>query len=133
MEPRNIEEVRREVEETKDRLGKPVDQKIKELVIGLRVWGIYTEGSCEGHTDRRMPFPWVDVPYEQAEEAAKLVAWQNRPVLMNGEPNDNFWVIKPGSALRIIPENLTGAPLERLQEQAREFGQFLQSMARRTE
>jgi len=46
MKLRDLEEVKREVEEIRDESGKRVDEKIKPLVIGLRRWGINTEFSC---------------------------------------------------------------------------------------
>ncbi len=53
-------EIRRQVDTITDRLGMPVDEEIKEVVVGLRANGINTVSSCGGHTDGdRLAFPWV--------------------------------------------------------------------------
>ncbi len=125
---KNLEEIRKEVELIVDKLGKPIEENIKELVIGLRFCGIETEQSCEGHSDRGASYPWVAIPYEFAEKLLKVVAWQNRPKLANGSPNKNTWVIRPGADLRLMPER-KDLPLKKLQKQALEFGLFLQNLS----
>ncbi|MGH7799935.1 MAG: hypothetical protein ACREOW_04800 [Thermodesulfobacteriota bacterium] len=50
-----------EVERMTDRLGKEIDEGIKETVIALRAIGFPTSQSCEGHTVRGLPYPWVDI------------------------------------------------------------------------
>lgn len=56
---------RRDADQLVDRVGYPIDGGIKETVAVLRALGIPTSGSCEGHPDRGLAFPWVDVrhPY----------------------------------------------------------------------
>ena len=44
-----------------DGCGKPVDAKIKEMVIILNLFDIETSQSCEGHLRWGHPFPWVDI------------------------------------------------------------------------
>ena len=89
MKPKSLDKIKKEVDGMKDKLGKSVDTGIRDLVIGLRRWGINTSQSCEGHEDEGHPYPWVSIPYNQAEEISKLVGWQNRPVLPNGKENKN--------------------------------------------
>jgi hypothetical protein len=127
---KNLNTIREEVEAIRDELGKPVDPGIKELVIGLMANGITTDGSCEGHLKRKHPYPWVDVPYQEAEQVSHLVGMQNRPKLGDGSDNTNFWVIRPSGGLRIIPQNQS-LPIEELQHMAEEFGLFLQHVFER--
>ncbi len=63
------EEIAAEVEEIVDALGKPIDVGIKETVIGLQANHIDTDGSCEGHLDRAVPYPWVAV---QSPESGRI-------------------------------------------------------------
>ncbi|MDP2864370.1 MAG: hypothetical protein Q8N73_01780 [bacterium] len=120
MKCRNLEEVRREVETIKDRLEEPIDSKIKDLVIGLRRWGIKTEASCQGHLLKGLPYPWVDVSWESTKDLAKLVGLRT-------------WVIKPFSTfVRLIPESKGERwnifKLLRLQRDTIAFGKFLQDI-----
>jgi len=57
----------RQVEDIKDSLGKGIDETIKQSVVSIKVNGFGTTGSCEGHLDRALPFPWVDVESSLAE------------------------------------------------------------------
>jgi len=43
-----------------DRLGMPIDERIKETVAALKCMGFETEASCEGHLERGVKAPWVD-------------------------------------------------------------------------
>lgn len=54
-----------EIESITDGLGKPIDNNIKQAVIALRVYGFPTTGSCEGHLDWGLPYPWIDVNEEE--------------------------------------------------------------------
>lgn len=42
-----------------DLLGKPIDENIKLVVASLNANGIPTVGSCGGHTEERLSFPYV--------------------------------------------------------------------------
>ena len=56
-----------EVNELADRLGKGVDEKIKETVVAFLVHEFTTSSSCEGHmaeegeNQHGLPYPWVEV------------------------------------------------------------------------
>ncbi|MGH7157235.1 MAG: hypothetical protein ACREGG_03960 [Candidatus Saccharimonadales bacterium] len=63
------------VNEISDNLGMPVDEAIKVPVAALWANGIHTTGSCEGHLDRALAFPWVDI------EAKESQGWENDPKL----------------------------------------------------
>jgi len=49
------------VSKYKDTLDQEMDPGIIETVVALHMLGLPTSGSCEGHLDRAMPNPWVDV------------------------------------------------------------------------
>jgi len=51
----------REIEAVTDRLGFPIEPGIKDVVVGLNLLGLNTTQSCEGHPDRGMGAPWVEV------------------------------------------------------------------------
>ena len=44
-----------------DRRGMHVDAGIVETVAGLWAHGVATVASCEGHDDRALPCPWIDI------------------------------------------------------------------------
>lgn len=74
-----------EVNEIVDRLGKGVDEKIREPVGAFLVYEFTTSGSCEGHIaeegedEHGSPFPWVEVyapePEGWKESEGKKQEW----------------------------------------------------------
>lgn len=50
-----------EVDQLTDGLGLGIDPGIKKAVVALRVWEFPTTGSCQGHLDWGLPFPWIDI------------------------------------------------------------------------
>lgn len=65
---KTYDQAKREVDQITDGLNMPVDEGIKKAVIALRMWGFPTDGSCEGHLQRALPYPWIDIyAPEQAE------------------------------------------------------------------
>ncbi len=73
-------ETRQEVSQLTDALGKGVDEGIKEAVVALRVYGFPTTGSCEGHLDWGLPYPWIDIsepePANRFNDEQKAEAWR---------------------------------------------------------
>lgn len=69
-----LRHIRKEIDETGDALGKPIDEGIKETVVFLNALGIPTASSCEGHTDWGAPWPHIGVeaPNEPKER------WENQ-------------------------------------------------------
>lgn len=125
---RSPEEVTQEVNELTDRLGKPIDGNIKDLVIGLRMFGIETIQSCEGHLGHGLPYPWIDIPVDQVQLVGYLIVRQNRPI-KDGEKNKNRWVLLPKATFfRVQPEDKS-QPLEEMQQDAVEFGRYIQELA----
>ncbi len=59
------------VETITDKLGKPIDEGIKESIIALTVFDINTDQSCEGHLDHGLPSPWISFDAKENEELWK--------------------------------------------------------------
>ncbi|GHO50876.1 hypothetical protein [Ktedonospora formicarum] len=51
-------------EHVTDKLGKGIDDGILTTVVALNVLGIHTTGSCEGHIEWGLPYPWIDIQPE---------------------------------------------------------------------
>ncbi len=56
-----LKEIEKEVDEIRDELGMSIDSGIKEAVIVFNAIGLPTSQSCEGHLERPMFGPWVEV------------------------------------------------------------------------
>ncbi len=56
-----------EVDLWTDRIGMPIDERIKETVIVLNLMGFTTSASCEGHIDWGLPYPWIDFAVNDKE------------------------------------------------------------------
>lgn len=125
----SFDEVAAEVERIVDGDGRPIDEQVKSLVIGLRMQGIRTDSSCGGHPDYGVGYPWVRVVGDDTLKLVSLVARQNRPMLSSGDTNENQWVLKPAPSymIDIIPQD-TRRPLADMQVDAEEFGAFLQRL-----
>jgi len=132
MKPRNLEEVRKEVERIRDKMGMPIDPKIKELVIGLRRWRIETLGSCEGHLEEGLPYPWVDIDPKDILRVAKIIAhWWSGKENLHPATDQPRWVIKPfAGIIRIIPEDKKSRSLQEMQKDAIAFGRYLQQISK---
>ena len=100
-----------------DVLGMPVDQGIREIVAALRLAGFSTTGSCEGHLNRALQYPWVDICASEPDgwdvNAGASRAWrlQNHRLARGlHEAIDVFAVQHPGAPLpRIVPKEIYGA------------------------
>lgn len=59
--------------QTKDLLGKGIEDGIIDTIVGLWANGITTHGSCEGHVKWGRRYPWVDVgvPFPEPHKKAK--------------------------------------------------------------
>lgn len=58
-----------DIEKITDKLGKKIDAGIKDTIVGLKLCGIHTTGSCEGHADNRgTGAPYIDVESENIEK-----------------------------------------------------------------
>lgn len=62
------QELENGLETTIDKLGKRIDPEIKFAIVALKANGFGTTGSCSGHVDRALPYPWVQVESQLAEQ-----------------------------------------------------------------
>ena len=117
---RNIDEVKKEVEGLRDGTGKPIDELIKPLVIGLRMWGFQTQNSCQGHFKCLLGYlrkiwyrirrvylswesyeclPWAQIVIKDPAEAIRLkkilAEWQGNWILVDLHTEDNIWLLRP--------------------------------------
>jgi hypothetical protein len=67
----SYEEVSQEVNELADGLGWPVDEKVKNIVVALRLQGFSTEASCEGHMEKGLQYPWIQFCSQEKDENIK--------------------------------------------------------------
>lgn len=61
-----------EVETATDPLGMPIDPGIRRAVRKLNQCSFITTGSCEGHTSRGLPTPWIDIFTEDKSKATTI-------------------------------------------------------------
>ncbi len=64
--------ITQQVDRIVDGLKEPIDAGIKEVIVGLKAHDFGTMGSCEGHLDHGLPYPWVAVGSLIAEEHDRL-------------------------------------------------------------
>jgi hypothetical protein len=77
---RRWDEIAARLERVVDGIGKPIDQGIKEGVLGLNALGINTTGSCEGHPDWGTYAPYIDIEGEGVEDLDRqLRALEDKP------------------------------------------------------
>ncbi len=58
-----------------DKLGRGIDEGIKEPVIALNLLGVNTGGSCEGHMPtpkHNSPYPYIDIEAKETKELKAL-------------------------------------------------------------
>ena len=60
------------VERIVDGLEYGIDENIKETIIALNMLDIATSGSCEGHLDRGIASPWIDIEHEETQEIKSI-------------------------------------------------------------
>lgn len=132
-EPRNLEEVMKEVEEFEIKRKRTIDPKIRDLIVGFWRCKIHTEMSCQGHHDG-LPFPWVIIYPADVDKALLLCGlWniQKRPLCESIQWVVLSIILPSGKiSIRLLPRCLSeeNCPLEELQEDAIRFGKFLQEL-----
>jgi len=125
LKKRDFRETRKEVEEIKN-----LEEGVKELVIGLRMWGIYTVESCEGHLSEgssRKPYPWVSIALSDLIRATHLLYAYSDYCYLNNIPKKVTWVIEPSISPIVRPAEI--APLKVLQEEVKKLGLFLREVS----
>jgi hypothetical protein len=116
----------RKVDLITDKLGKPVDKKIRNLLASMIMMGIRTTGSCGGHmTKKGHGYPWIEFDARNIHTVKKILGHQNRLRKDNGLYNHNKWVILPGGRPWIVPWD-TRMSLKTLQQYAEEFASRIQ-------
>jgi hypothetical protein len=65
-------ETLRSLDRIVDKLVMPIDAGIKETITALKCSGFETSGSCEGHVERGIKAPWVDVSFFSEERKQLL-------------------------------------------------------------
>lgn len=75
-----VEEAYKRVNEITDNLGMPIDERIKNTLVGLLINNIETTGSCEGHKKDGEQFPWIDIetpePDDWMSNSTSLETWK---------------------------------------------------------
>lgn len=61
-------------QKTADGLGKGIDVGIFDTVVALNALGFRTTQSCEGHTNRGIAAPWIDISFAGSDEAQEKVS-----------------------------------------------------------
>ncbi len=56
-----LEKIREEVKNIADRTGKPIDKNIRETVVMFEANGLSTSSSCEGHIEKGLVVPYMEV------------------------------------------------------------------------
>lgn len=114
-----------EVSTIVDKQGTPVDDGIKALVAALRMHGVDTVVSCEGHLDHGLPYPWVRFDEEDCALIADLVS------LCQGDAEFpvRWWTILPVGYGRcdLVPWKID-RPLAELQADAAELARRLAAL-----
>lgn len=82
------------VREQNDLLGLGIDAGVERPVAALRMFSIRTSQSCEGHADRALPFPWVDVLLGDLPRLERL---------LSDNPLPGFAVQQGPSTVRLLP------------------------------
>ena len=123
--PRTVhpyEEISQEINELADTFGMPMDSEIKELVIALRMNGVDTKLSCEGHADQCPPYPWIAFPSAEVITVGNLLCRANA---------NNGWVLQVQQGhddlYRLVPWD-TSRPLIELQEAAAKLARDIQGL-----
>ncbi|BCL83184.1 hypothetical protein ccbrp13_56490 [Ktedonobacteria bacterium brp13] len=79
------EEVSQRVRLITDAIGNPIDEGIFDTVVALNVLGFTTVMSCEGHLERAIAAPWVDIMTPGGEEIQAQIRLAQKAV----EPDQN--------------------------------------------
>src|ERR1700690_3570997 len=82
-----------EVNTIVDKLNHPIDEGIARSVAILRYKGFNTNGSCQGHIDHGLSYPWIDIDcyniFDNEKQRNKI-----DEILLN-YPNKNNITIQP--------------------------------------
>jgi len=98
-----LEKIRQDIEGWGDLNGMGIDEGIKETVIMCNALELPTSQSCEGHEERGLPAPWVDIEaenepeprFENEKETYEKIAKENNTTVekikKDYEPGGLYW------------------------------------------
>ncbi|MDB5225422.1 MAG: hypothetical protein JWL87_374 [Candidatus Adlerbacteria bacterium] len=116
----SYEEALKEVDGLADKLGHKIEEKINPLVAALRMYGIVTSASCQGHGGCGLRYPWIDVEMESIPLASRVVCAANSA--------RHWWVFEPRPTfMRLHPGNIR-VKLSRMQHQALVFAERIRKL-----
>lgn len=72
MKKLNYEDCWKIVNAIKDNQGTPIDENIKHAITMFMSLGLKTSGSCEGHSDHGLSYPWIDFDAEDLPEEDRI-------------------------------------------------------------
>ena len=102
-----------------DRLGRPIDKGIFETVVALNMLGIRTVMSCEGHPNRGLPYPWVEVDTTYLRSIARLLEY----IASFNKVHDGMLILSNG---RIMSQ---GGVLDELYQHGHKLQEYQDEMA----
>jgi hypothetical protein len=119
-----------------DRLGKTIDTGILETVVVFNLLGITTLQSCEGHTYRGVPYPWICIEADMQQKSllyrylAEFYAHHTVSFdCMLSCSAAKFRLCSQGAALaELWTEQEQREKLEMYQEEMRDFTSFLKAL-----
>ena len=80
------------VDSITDKLGQPIDNGIREVVISFIMLGLSTSASCEGHLNWGCSHPWVEFSVDSEEENKRCRMVIDN--LLHNYPNNEYLCIR---------------------------------------
>ncbi len=87
--------------EVTDRLAQPIDEGIKDMVVGLSAFGYPTTGSCEGHVD----YPFDEAPNKRRFSLPYVFVSEETPTYRYTQQREIFE--KAAADAKLTPEEVT--------------------------
>jgi hypothetical protein len=127
---RQWEEMERRMNEMGDFLGKGIDEKIKETVIALNLYGFTISNSCEGHLTRGVAFPFVNIEasgkpkwtYKGEKELFEAIANEKHISLEKLDRTSDEWDLD----VYLEVQKEQGIRMTRIQKEGNEFQETLE-------
>jgi len=107
---------------------KGLKPKIKPLVSELIRLDVETVWSCEGNNNWGDKFPWVAIALKDLDKAKKLVNLYNKMIKEAGREDEIFWITLDSPAALMPDIKNKKIPLEKLQENALRFAEFISNL-----
>lgn len=114
-----------------DALRKPIDLGIFETVVALNLFDIHTTQSCEGHLDRGIAAPWVEVQAPETETGKALRKQANQLAdtieTLEHEERPDEELAPLYQALHRLHREIRRPQLEEIQNAMRVLAEFYQA------